>query len=141
GNQLFLATSDTVNSGRCMKCHTADEDSQGQVRINWRSKRDPPDSKTFTKFTHHPHLTLLSGPGSCRQCHSLMEEDNPLLFLPEFRRGDFSLNTNPHSPATSGMAIMQKQRCKNCHNQESNKQSCLTCHDYHVTESPSPWEH
>jgi hypothetical protein len=118
-------------SFRCLGCHTVDKQDDGRLEINWVGRHVSPDSQSFTKFSHAPHLTLLSK-NNCSKCHSQQKDIN--FARAEFvnYREMFAANTDPHSALTSGFAPISKKTCTECHTSQRVGDSCLKCHNYHV---------
>jgi len=138
-----VATRGPVSSGRCLKCHTADDPTRnGQLKINWLAFRPTDDNKTLHKFTHAPHLKSRKSE-TCSSCHILDRNFTSVgtFYRPEFFLRDsenrWAINTNPASAHASGFSRITKANCVNCHNESAVRQSCLTCHNYHSCQSGS----
>ncbi len=142
-SELFSVLTDPGASFRCMGCHTIDTTGEKAV-VNWYGRRQASLARSFVRFSHAPHVTLLSADaktgtvaldGECTHCHQLQDystrEDaffhNAFVKLPRW-----TVNTNPHSVGTSGFGKVQQDTCVTCHTQAGAGESCLKCHNYHV---------
>ncbi len=128
--RLFASLTNPTSAGRCMKCHTVDRQADGSLQINWFARQRKTYERTFTTFSHAPHVTLM-GDESCARCHQFVEPFE--LFKPEFVGRNMTIQTDPTSVETSGFRTMSKQACAACHKPVSVRENCLTCHRYHVT--------
>lgn len=129
GEQLFAELAAPVSSGRCMKCHTTDRQSQ-VLTIPWKRERQ----RGLTKFGHSPHLAPLQTLDCC-DCHEFAwpsAGDDIELFRRAFVNKDGTLNTDSTSVCTSGFLPVAKSLCASCHHEASGADHCLTCHNYHV---------
>jgi hypothetical protein len=119
-------------SFRCLGCHTADKQDDGRLVINWVGRHVSPDTQSFTRFSHAPHLTLQLAKDDCTKCHSIQENIN--FAREEFVRFRemFTANTNPHSALTSGFVPVAKATCAKYHTSRLAGDSCLKCHNYHI---------
>ena len=138
--QLFHSVAGTASMGRCLKCHTVDDQPHADALVNWQAKQPDPHNRVFTQFDHRPHLTRLSD-DTCLHCHKIKhmrDSDDPeALFRVEFVSPNWTLNTDA-STYTSDFVQLTKANCAKCHMQENASESCLTCHNYHVTDPLSP---
>ncbi len=118
---IFSALSGPKAIGYCGKCHSIDRSGEGTLRMNWKAEVSGEDLKSFTRFAHEPHFSLLDEKG-CLTCHKLNSEAK---YLDGFKDTD---------PATfaSNFQIISKAVCANCHAQGRVSENCLTCHNYHV---------
>ena len=131
--QVFQDFSRPSSSGRCMKCHTAEQTAGGNIFIPWNGQTDHSRRGQFTKFGHRPHLTLL-GQENCGQCHQ--QHPFQTFSRPEFVHSNDTINYSNH-PSGSNFANLNKSNCTTCHRAGGTDQQCLTCHNYHVV-PPSP---
>ena len=131
--QVFAELSGLAAPGRCMKCHTANENADDGLQVAWAARRSSMGVRGFTDFVHGPHLTPQQNV-DCTSCHQLMEpvDDKIVLFRPEFIHRENTVNTNPHAVETSGFEPLQKSNCAECHQHNLAGDKCLTCHNYHV---------
>lgn len=117
--------------GRCSKCHSIDSE-DGQYRIHWQPYSPDPDQRGFTHFSHGPHLTALDNE-ACTTCHSLTRPDDNKgsTTLPSYH--DFGGTPTTDCQAFVGdFTPLQKANCVPCHSPQTQHDSCLTCHQYHV---------
>jgi len=57
-DRLFRDLTAPESTGRCMKCHTLEQQAGGGFQVNWKSQHGNQTSRKFTEFSHKPHLTL-----------------------------------------------------------------------------------
>jgi hypothetical protein len=132
---VFQALSHPAAAGRCMKCHTVDPHPDGGLTINWHPYRPIRGERTFTKFSHQPHLIMLSQQ-ACTECHKLKEPSgDDDLFRPEFISADWQLEPTTADFRPNFQPVM-KADCTACHQSGRVSQGCTTCHNYHVTGTP-----
>ncbi len=131
-HDLFEQVSSPFAAGRCTKCHTVDHDPGTPARVNWRPYQPPLDQHKFTRFSHAPHVTMLSD-NACSKCHLLDDAQSPAtsLFRTEFIDSHWRPAMNPHS-FESSFVTMSNVGCAKCHSADSGRDRCLTCHNYHV---------
>ena len=103
--------------GACVKCHAGMQPDLSRSLPRWASA---PAERTFVRFSHRPHL-LEPALKSCVTCHSLPGTADA---------NDFALTS-------SGFRLIAKETCAACHANGAASDSCLTCHNYHVT-PPAP---
>ncbi|MCG8450116.1 MAG: hypothetical protein MI725_11130 [Pirellulales bacterium] len=128
---LFRQLAKPTFTGRCLKCHTAETDMDGYLKMVWTAKHSPSGSHGFTEFVHDPHLTL-GDKATCRTCHPVVSEANLAFFQPEFMHRDNTINTDASGRETSGFLALEKAACADCHQPDKAGESCLTCHMYHA---------
>ncbi len=118
--QLFTAITGDLSVGSCAKCHTVDANGNAD-HVNWRAAYRDPLVRTFTSFSHRPHL-IDSETRDCTSCHRLNTTivnaadkagNDPNEFLPDFL------------PIT-------KSECATCHRRGLADNSCTGCHNYHI---------
>ncbi len=135
---VYRALSHPASVGRCMKCHTVDRRPGGGFAINWQPYRPVRAERTFTKFSHQPHLIMFSQQ-ACTECHKLKgpsggggggEEDT--LYRSEFISADFQPLPTPLDVHSNFQPVM-KADCTACHQADRVSHGCTTCHNYHVT--------
>jgi hypothetical protein len=131
---VFRSLANSSSPGRCMKCHTAENNRAQSATLHWLAKRPAPDDRQFTKFAHRPHVAL-SGNDVCLSCHSLKQAadstDSWNIFRPEFLARDGSINVNPHWE-DGNFAPLHKSQCAGCHAPGAARDGCVVCHNYHV---------
>ncbi len=128
--QLFADLAAPAASGRCLKCHSAEDAGEG-LRVLWAQH----GRSEFTAFDHAPHLPPRNNNYDCIGCHQL---DSALMkgeldfFRTAYQHNNGTINTNPSTVCTSGFSPLTKSQCVHCHRKETGNDSCLTCHNYHV---------
>ncbi|MDA1053264.1 MAG: hypothetical protein O3C40_22665 [Planctomycetota bacterium] len=129
---LFEQVSSPFAAGRCTKCHSVDRDQNTHARVNWHPYQPPLDLHKFTRFSHAPHVTLLSD-DACAKCHRFNAAQSTVtsLFRPEFIDRHWHPATDPHN-FDSNFVPLSKAGCAECHTGNSGRDRCLTCHNYHV---------
>ena len=125
----------------CIKCHSMTPSTKGRVEFSWRSG---PRSFNYAKFSHSTHLPKIkhlrvyarSGSEildqvnqpraggqsvelgqSCQTCHAWEENVEQATKVSRF----------------TGLLPQAKMDCAKCHNRKRGLDSCITCHNYHVT--------
>ena len=86
----------------CITCHPAASQGAG----NWLSTPLVGQGRSFTKFSHKPHMNI-AGLTDCVHCH---------------RVSDSGLDFEP----------IKLEACANCHTSHGAGESCTKCHRYHV---------
>ena len=112
-------TSDS-SYGACNKCHTIDS-MDTSLQVNWRSQYRDPLVRSFTRFSHGPHLNQTEL-RDCTACHH-MEQSHA------------NADTFKHFDSTnviSNFAPIKKTNCTSCHFKGSADSSCTQCHNYHI---------
>jgi hypothetical protein len=106
--------------GACNDCHSVDSVEE-KHEVNWRAQYRDPMYRSFTRFSHGPHLTQVQLQ-DCSACHQVQE-----------------LHANAHTfkhfdptDAVSNFAAITKSNCISCHFKGSADSSCTQCHNYHV---------
>lgn len=123
----FETLSDREAQGRCMKCHSLEENEAGGISAMWNPSRVADKQNGFTTFKHQPHFSLLDNRG-CMTCHEL---EGPADFKAAY--GSF----NPTAVAQSFKPI-KKATCAKCHSPGGAPEDCGHCHTYHVTPITTP---
>ncbi|MEO8494873.1 MAG: cytochrome c3 family protein [Planctomycetota bacterium] len=131
-HDLFDQVSSPFAAGRCTKCHTVDREQGLAASVNWHPYQPPLDRHNFTEFSHAPHVTLLSD-SACSKCHKLNETESPAISLlrSDFIDSRWRPATNSHS-FESNFVPISSVGCAECHSHTSDRDRCLTCHNYHV---------
>ncbi len=88
----------------CIKCHPGAAEKMG----SWTSPPLVGASRSFTKFSHTPHMNI-AGLTDCVHCHTV-------------------------SHAHANFEPIEREACATCHTAKAAGESCTTCHRYHVTE-------
>ncbi|GAA5504933.1 cytochrome c3 family protein [Novipirellula caenicola] len=86
----------------CITCHPAASEGVG----NWTSPPLVGQGRTFTKFSHRPHMNI-AGLTDCVHCHRVRESGH-----------DFE--------------PLKLESCATCHTDHGAGESCTKCHRYHV---------
>ena len=119
---LFKSLAAPKAPGFCIKCHSVDGRSDGNLVVNWLPARPVQNEHPFTKFSHRSHFSLLDQRG-CLDCHRVNHKA-------EYQKA-FENNTAPEK-FTSNFAPMNKAVCTACHTPDGAGDNCLKCHEYHV---------
>jgi hypothetical protein len=99
--------------GSCTKCHNPAK--SGRMFV-WSPDSPSLLRRDFVKFSHRPHL-LESALQDCSACHAMAQS------------ADVPASVDP----VSGFEFIQKRTCAACHTPSLAGDSCLTCHNYHIT--------
>jgi hypothetical protein len=118
----FKELSQPTAGGLCASCHSIEQIATGGLIINWHAYDGTPERRSFTKFSHGPHLILPQLAG-CTTCHAI--DSKSTTSYAGWEPGRFSSQFHPIS----------KQRCTECHTARAAGDDCQQCHIYHV-ESP-----
>lgn len=111
GFSATTALRDSLNKpgsiGYCTQCHSIDRnDPSASLTMHWHSANREPATKSFTKFSHRPHLTQPQL-ADCTHCHEV---------------------------SSTGFAPLSKSACASCHTAAAAGDQCLKCHNYHVSQ-------
>ncbi|MCE9528696.1 MAG: hypothetical protein K8R36_21840 [Planctomycetales bacterium] len=94
--------------GYCVQCHTIESEAATKgLTIHWQPSLRDPAHKSFTKFSHRPHL-IQPQLADCTHCHEM-------------------------SQSAVGFAPLSKAACASCHTPTAAGDQCLKCHNYHVS--------
>ncbi len=118
---LFEEMTSMTGTGLCRSCHTVDRLADESFVFNWETKYRDPTIRSFTRFSHGPHL-VLPNLADCRQCHQLNDRQSNRDSFVNFDSSQQSSNFNP----------LLKANCSNCHSKGRAENSCTQCHNYHV---------
>jgi hypothetical protein len=108
--------------GRCTTCHSIDSTpEEGGLVINWHAHERNQQPRSFTRFSHAPHLLPMEL-RDCAACHAINHTANT------------ANNYGSHNPAAfvSDFHPVSKATCAACHNKSAVGESCTQCHNYHV---------
>ncbi len=119
--QLFETTLAASGIGLCQTCHTVDQQSDQTFLVNWLAEYRDPARRSFTKFSHAPHL-IQTELRDCSSCHELDSQRSNTHTFQGFDPNEFISNFRP----------IVKADCITCHQQGRTNSSCTQCHDYHV---------
>ena len=120
---IFKTLTGKKSPGYCVKCHSIDKAGEKALRINWRAKGPASNVRSFTRYRHSPHFSLLDEKG-CLSCHRLDPEAKYLEGFKDFNPSAFASNFQP----------VEKAVCASCHTKNGASDKCLTCHNYHIGE-------
>lgn len=109
-------------AGQCGSCHSLDRVDGGRWQINWLAKQPGDRGRSFTVFSHGPHLSQASL-ADCRSCHAISAT--------AITKSNYQGNS-PHD-AVDGFEPVTRASCAECHTQQAAGDSCLTCHRYHTS--------
>ncbi len=123
GNALFALLGDKNTPGKCIKCHSVDQQQGGGLKINWAPFQPVPGESTFTVFGHETHFSAVGGKG-CVACHQLNEDTT---YQESFKGRD------PYQ-FVANFAPIERETCARCHVKQSAGDSCVMCHQYHIGE-------
>jgi hypothetical protein len=110
-------------AGLCATCHSIEQTSSQRLAINWCAYDGEGTTRSFTKFSHGPHL-VLPQLADCTACHSI-----------DTRASDVNAyaGSDPHR-FTSDFASISRRQCAQCHTATAVGDKCQTCHNYHVND-------
>jgi hypothetical protein len=120
---MFKELTNVAAPGLCTSCHSIEQHQNGHLTINWRAYDGTSKPRTFTKFSHLPHLHLPQLE-DCTSCHAIDSTKISAVSYP---------NHNPHD-FVSDFLSLSKQHCVQCHTAKAAGESCHKCHNYHVDE-------
>jgi hypothetical protein len=109
--------------GQCAICHSVEQLSSDVLTISWRPYDRTIEGRTFTKFSHGPHLRLPQL-ADCTACHALDPQANTTASYTDHDPRRFASEFKP----------LSKQQCAQCHVSTAAGDSCQSCHRYHVDE-------
>ena len=108
--------------GTCLSCHQLQASGRA---IAWHGFDRRNEPRSFTKFSHRPHV-LQPELADCSHCHALhTSESNPATLVA------VSSTLDPHDFLPIG-----KQACASCHTPTAAGNACIQCHRYHVEWRP-----
>jgi len=106
--------------GGCLRCHSVEQSAAGRVTINWRGRDRLAEPRSFTHFTHRPHVAQAEL-ADCTACHQIIRSQGESAYV----------GLDPlRSP--SEFAPMTKAACATCHHPHAAGDACTQCHNYHV---------
>ncbi len=123
--------------GTCVQCHNLPTSKSSLLLNPWQVKPRPENIRTFTKFTHEPHLTI-PAINDCRFCHSLKEttigiaDRNIQLIASPSGGASSHFHTDQFEP-------MKLSQCSSCHRPDGANDGCTQCHNYHVGQVGLDW--
>lgn len=110
-------------AGQCTTCHSIEEarGDSGALRIQWRAYDARQAPRSFTKFSHGPHLLPLEL-RDCTACHTMDTTASTAGGYVGHNAAAFASEFKPIGKGT----------CATCHNKAAVGDSCTDCHNYHV---------
>lgn len=108
----------------CLECHPRPS---GDRLDSWKAVREDADKRTFTKYSHQPHLNLPEL-ARCTTCHEVKKPDavDQLATVVSFQ------NSSGYQNASSDFQQLNRSTCVGCHTPGAAGDSCTKCHNYHV---------
>jgi hypothetical protein len=131
----------------CVKCHSIDEHpdhkepgavdkvfswadpagaGHGPLVINWQTKQPAVDYRPFVRFNHRPHRSLPELQ-DCKVCHSVVKGE----VIAKYQ----SLDPHDFREKQVGFQPVLREKCATCHQQNLAGDSCLKCHNYHISDA------
>ncbi|SDG36640.1 hypothetical protein [Thalassobaculum litoreum] len=139
GGTLLSVFSGAQAPGTCLRCHSIDRPQDGTAAgtggVNWSPMDYDPDIRTFVRFAHAPHFSLVAESGGCQTCHAVIRPDGPggaTAFQEQYLQGD------PTTGVIAGFSQPTVATCSQCHAPGQAGDSCTQCHAYHVGTFPTP---
>jgi hypothetical protein len=139
GDSLLSVFSGAQAPGTCLRCHSIDRIQDGSAAgtgaVNWTPMDYDPDIRTFVRFAHAPHFSLIGESGGCQTCHAVVRPDasgGVGAFQDQYAQGD------PHAGIVAGFSQPTLATCSTCHAPGRAGDSCTQCHAYHVGTFPTP---
>lgn len=110
----------------CVRCHPLRTSQTETRKMPWVANRSSEKQKTFTKFSHQPHLQI-PALRDCQHCHQLNTPEGEL-------QGSrmVGLQANP-SDSADQFRLLEKNSCAACHRPSAAGDQCTQCHNYHIT--------
>jgi hypothetical protein len=107
--------------GLCASCHSIEQQAAGQLAIHWRPADRAAVPRSFTKFSHGPHV-LLPELADCTACHTINGAADTSKAYASWSATSFASEFRP----------IAKRQCAACHVEKAAGDSCTQCHNYHV---------
>jgi hypothetical protein len=120
---MFKELTNPTALGLCASCHSVEQTNDHRCITNWRAYDGTSKPRTFTKFSHGPHL-LLAQLKDCTSCHVVDDTKSAAVAY---------ANDNPHD-FVSDFLPLTKGQCIQCHTAKAAGEKCQKCHNYHVDE-------
>jgi hypothetical protein len=122
---IFKELSQPTAGGLCVSCHSIEQIATGGLTVNWQAYGGAPTRRSFTKFSHGPHL-VLPELTDCSTCHAIDSKSTT------------SYDGREPSRFSSQFHPISKQTCTKCHTARAAGDDCQQCHNYHI-EAPTDW--
>ena len=119
--QAFFQLTHDKAQGQCAKCHARTETNQGNLILEWKQMVSTMPAQQLTRFRHAPHFATQTVEG-CHTCHLL--GDHSKAYQQAFTQTKSTVFTSNFEP----MVIAQ---CESCHNEQTDLDQCVSCHQYH----------
>ena len=139
GGNLLSVFSGAQAPGTCLRCHSIDRAQDGPAAgtgtVNWSPMDYDPGIRTFVRFAHAPHFSLIGESGGCQTCHAVIRPDGSAgvaAFQEQYGQGD------PTAHMIAGFSQPTVATCSACHAPGRAGDSCTQCHAYHVGTFPTP---
>jgi hypothetical protein len=111
--------------GACGKCHgaglTDQLESVREHKPEWGYRGHV--KRSFTRYSHGPHINLLDPSKNCVKCHKLDQEAD---YASYFKKADRTAND-----FVSNFSSISKDICIECHRRGKVREDCTMCHNYH----------
>jgi hypothetical protein len=117
----FKELSNPTAAGLCVSCHSVEQTAAGPLAINWRAFDRTTAARSFTKFSHGPHLALPQL-AECSHCHAIDARADSATS---------NIGWNPSQFASEFLPI-SKHKCAACHTATAAGDRCQSCHNYHI---------
>jgi hypothetical protein len=117
---MFKELTKATAPGLCASCHSIEQNAAGALMVNWTASDRSAQPRTFTKFSHGPHL-VLPQLENCASCHAVSDSANSAA----------NTDSDPRQ-FVSDFKPMAKQQCAECHTKSAAGDACQSCHNYHV---------
>lgn len=108
----------------CAACHVG---VRRDAPASWRSIRGDADRRTFTRFSHRPHMNLPEL-ADCTHCHRVESDAREPLTTVSAR----ALSVTSEGREPRDFAPLERSACAGCHTPQAAGDSCTTCHRYHL---------
>lgn len=109
------------STGSCTSCHTVEKNSDGKLFVNWNAFTRDPSVRTWTRFSHRPHL-IQPQTADCTSCHKI-DMQNPIT--------ENFVGVDPYQ-GKSNFVPLTVNDCMSCHQKGQASNRCTTCHSYHI---------
>ena len=119
---MFKELAEANGAGLCASCHSVEQTAAGALTINWRAYDRTTEPRTFTKFSHGPHL-LLPQLADCTQ----LPRDRTTRRTRRHRTSGW----NPHQFVSEFQADVEAA-VRGVPHGDGGGRRCQSCHNYHV---------
>lgn len=130
--QLLKAVADPNAVGSCASCHASSSESSSTLSFQWHAHQRDASQRSFTKFSHRPHL-VLKPLEDCSRCHQIdLSNSQNLANAKPVGTDGAPVSHQQDSFRTGDFLPMTKADCASCHRKGGSADGCTTCHHYHV---------